>query len=122
MFKTYVLPSVVSSLWVANENPLSESEASLEKEEQEVAKYYESISNAETSFVPPGFEHKEESEEEEEEVEMGEESERELEEYADDLQASSVANNEGSEHCLSLIHICRCRRYAVCRSRWSPYH
>eukprot|EP00826_Nyctotherus_ovalis_P046273 TRINITY_DN5207_c0_g2_i2.p1 TRINITY_DN5207_c0_g2~~TRINITY_DN5207_c0_g2_i2.p1 ORF type:complete len:203 (+),score=52.12 TRINITY_DN5207_c0_g2_i2:67-675(+) len=22
---------------------------------------------------------------------------------------------------LSLIHICRCRRYAVCRSRWSPY-
>eukprot|EP00826_Nyctotherus_ovalis_P059472 TRINITY_DN8272_c0_g4_i3.p1 TRINITY_DN8272_c0_g4~~TRINITY_DN8272_c0_g4_i3.p1 ORF type:complete len:280 (-),score=46.12 TRINITY_DN8272_c0_g4_i3:14-853(-) len=26
------------------------------------------------------------------------------------------------EHLLSLIHICRCRRYAVCRSRWSPYH
>eukprot|EP00826_Nyctotherus_ovalis_P003043 TRINITY_DN1060_c0_g1_i1.p1 TRINITY_DN1060_c0_g1~~TRINITY_DN1060_c0_g1_i1.p1 ORF type:complete len:111 (-),score=29.01 TRINITY_DN1060_c0_g1_i1:20-352(-) len=26
------------------------------------------------------------------------------------------------EHILSLIHICRCRRYAVCRSRWSPYH
>jgi len=25
-------------------------------------------------------------------------------------------------HCLSLIHISRCRRYAVCRSRWSPYH
>ena len=24
--------------------------------------------------------------------------------------------------CLSLIHIWRCRRYAVCRSRWSPYH
>eukprot|EP00826_Nyctotherus_ovalis_P020599 TRINITY_DN16489_c0_g1_i1.p1 TRINITY_DN16489_c0_g1~~TRINITY_DN16489_c0_g1_i1.p1 ORF type:complete len:284 (-),score=52.77 TRINITY_DN16489_c0_g1_i1:9-860(-) len=23
---------------------------------------------------------------------------------------------------LSLIHICRCRRYAVCRSRWSPCH
>eukprot|EP00826_Nyctotherus_ovalis_P018338 TRINITY_DN15483_c0_g1_i1.p2 TRINITY_DN15483_c0_g1~~TRINITY_DN15483_c0_g1_i1.p2 ORF type:complete len:132 (+),score=13.65 TRINITY_DN15483_c0_g1_i1:109-504(+) len=23
---------------------------------------------------------------------------------------------------LSLIHICRCRRYAVCRSRWSAYH
>eukprot|EP00826_Nyctotherus_ovalis_P055437 TRINITY_DN7359_c0_g4_i3.p1 TRINITY_DN7359_c0_g4~~TRINITY_DN7359_c0_g4_i3.p1 ORF type:complete len:261 (-),score=50.57 TRINITY_DN7359_c0_g4_i3:24-806(-) len=23
---------------------------------------------------------------------------------------------------LSLIHICRCRRYAVCRSRWSPDH
>eukprot|EP00826_Nyctotherus_ovalis_P050650 TRINITY_DN6239_c0_g1_i1.p1 TRINITY_DN6239_c0_g1~~TRINITY_DN6239_c0_g1_i1.p1 ORF type:complete len:123 (-),score=46.03 TRINITY_DN6239_c0_g1_i1:7-375(-) len=23
---------------------------------------------------------------------------------------------------LSLIHICRCRRYAVCRSRWSPNH
>jgi len=23
---------------------------------------------------------------------------------------------------LSLIHICSCRRYAVCRSLWSPYH
>eukprot|EP00826_Nyctotherus_ovalis_P048298 TRINITY_DN5668_c0_g2_i1.p1 TRINITY_DN5668_c0_g2~~TRINITY_DN5668_c0_g2_i1.p1 ORF type:complete len:245 (-),score=25.58 TRINITY_DN5668_c0_g2_i1:24-758(-) len=28
----------------------------------------------------------------------------------------------GNEILLSLIHICRCRRYAVCRSRWSPYH
>eukprot|EP00826_Nyctotherus_ovalis_P053041 TRINITY_DN6828_c0_g1_i1.p1 TRINITY_DN6828_c0_g1~~TRINITY_DN6828_c0_g1_i1.p1 ORF type:complete len:131 (+),score=23.66 TRINITY_DN6828_c0_g1_i1:67-459(+) len=27
-----------------------------------------------------------------------------------------------TEIALSLIHICRCRRYAVCRSRWSPYH
>eukprot|EP00826_Nyctotherus_ovalis_P002838 TRINITY_DN10570_c0_g1_i1.p1 TRINITY_DN10570_c0_g1~~TRINITY_DN10570_c0_g1_i1.p1 ORF type:complete len:293 (-),score=40.81 TRINITY_DN10570_c0_g1_i1:17-895(-) len=27
-----------------------------------------------------------------------------------------------SPYILSLIHICRCRRYAVCRSRWSPYH
>eukprot|EP00826_Nyctotherus_ovalis_P032445 TRINITY_DN26158_c0_g1_i1.p1 TRINITY_DN26158_c0_g1~~TRINITY_DN26158_c0_g1_i1.p1 ORF type:complete len:252 (+),score=57.77 TRINITY_DN26158_c0_g1_i1:202-957(+) len=26
------------------------------------------------------------------------------------------------QYLLSLIHICRCRRYAVCRSRWSPYH
>eukprot|EP00826_Nyctotherus_ovalis_P029392 TRINITY_DN23219_c0_g1_i1.p1 TRINITY_DN23219_c0_g1~~TRINITY_DN23219_c0_g1_i1.p1 ORF type:complete len:101 (-),score=20.76 TRINITY_DN23219_c0_g1_i1:11-313(-) len=26
-----------------------------------------------------------------------------------------------SSYSLSLIHICRCRRYAVCRSRWSPY-
>ena len=24
--------------------------------------------------------------------------------------------------CLSLIHIWRCRRCALCRSRWSPYH
>ena len=23
---------------------------------------------------------------------------------------------------LSLIHICRCRRYSLGRSRWSPYH
>ena len=22
----------------------------------------------------------------------------------------------------SLIHICRCRSYSLCRSRWSPYH
>ena len=28
----------------------------------------------------------------------------------------------GDELLLSLIHIRRCRRYAVCRSRWSPYH
>eukprot|EP00826_Nyctotherus_ovalis_P056934 TRINITY_DN7770_c0_g1_i15.p1 TRINITY_DN7770_c0_g1~~TRINITY_DN7770_c0_g1_i15.p1 ORF type:complete len:229 (-),score=35.92 TRINITY_DN7770_c0_g1_i15:25-711(-) len=27
-----------------------------------------------------------------------------------------------ADEVLSLIHICRCRRYAVCRSRWSPYH
>eukprot|EP00826_Nyctotherus_ovalis_P009281 TRINITY_DN12444_c0_g1_i4.p1 TRINITY_DN12444_c0_g1~~TRINITY_DN12444_c0_g1_i4.p1 ORF type:complete len:380 (+),score=80.42 TRINITY_DN12444_c0_g1_i4:410-1549(+) len=26
----------------------------------------------------------------------------------------------GWDQQLSLIHICRCRRYAVCRSRWSP--
>ena len=25
-------------------------------------------------------------------------------------------------HLLSLIHIWRCRRYSLCRSRWSPYH
>eukprot|EP00826_Nyctotherus_ovalis_P029251 TRINITY_DN23084_c0_g1_i1.p1 TRINITY_DN23084_c0_g1~~TRINITY_DN23084_c0_g1_i1.p1 ORF type:complete len:213 (+),score=24.06 TRINITY_DN23084_c0_g1_i1:68-706(+) len=29
---------------------------------------------------------------------------------------------KSKETLLSLIHICRCRRYAVCRSRWSPYH
>eukprot|EP00826_Nyctotherus_ovalis_P023416 TRINITY_DN17992_c0_g1_i1.p1 TRINITY_DN17992_c0_g1~~TRINITY_DN17992_c0_g1_i1.p1 ORF type:complete len:251 (-),score=58.62 TRINITY_DN17992_c0_g1_i1:9-761(-) len=33
-----------------------------------------------------------------------------------------LANVEYSLQVLSLIHICRCRRYAVCRSRWSPYH
>eukprot|EP00826_Nyctotherus_ovalis_P029027 TRINITY_DN22891_c0_g1_i1.p1 TRINITY_DN22891_c0_g1~~TRINITY_DN22891_c0_g1_i1.p1 ORF type:complete len:137 (+),score=2.17 TRINITY_DN22891_c0_g1_i1:215-625(+) len=32
------------------------------------------------------------------------------------------SSNFCSELMLSLIHICRCRRYAVCRSRWSPYH
>ena len=25
-------------------------------------------------------------------------------------------------YCLSLIHIWRCRRSTLCRSRWSPYH
>ena len=29
---------------------------------------------------------------------------------------------EYQEEVLSLIHICRCRRYSLCRSRWSPYH
>eukprot|EP00826_Nyctotherus_ovalis_P031724 TRINITY_DN25435_c0_g1_i1.p1 TRINITY_DN25435_c0_g1~~TRINITY_DN25435_c0_g1_i1.p1 ORF type:complete len:208 (-),score=47.76 TRINITY_DN25435_c0_g1_i1:25-648(-) len=33
---------------------------------------------------------------------------------------SNTPNREADK--LSLIHICRCRRYAVCRSRWSPYH
>eukprot|EP00826_Nyctotherus_ovalis_P059925 TRINITY_DN8377_c0_g1_i2.p1 TRINITY_DN8377_c0_g1~~TRINITY_DN8377_c0_g1_i2.p1 ORF type:complete len:198 (-),score=25.26 TRINITY_DN8377_c0_g1_i2:20-613(-) len=33
-----------------------------------------------------------------------------------------VKEGIGSVSGLSLIHICRCRRYAVCRSRWSPYH
>eukprot|EP00826_Nyctotherus_ovalis_P063824 TRINITY_DN935_c0_g4_i3.p1 TRINITY_DN935_c0_g4~~TRINITY_DN935_c0_g4_i3.p1 ORF type:complete len:458 (-),score=183.87 TRINITY_DN935_c0_g4_i3:18-1391(-) len=32
------------------------------------------------------------------------------------------ATNKYMVYNLSLIHICRCRRYAVCRSRWSPYH
>ena len=29
---------------------------------------------------------------------------------------------EEKKHRLSLIHIWRCRRYSLCRSRWSPYH
>ena len=28
----------------------------------------------------------------------------------------------GGGYYLSLIHICRCRRSTLCRSRWSPYH
>eukprot|EP00826_Nyctotherus_ovalis_P031198 TRINITY_DN24900_c0_g1_i1.p2 TRINITY_DN24900_c0_g1~~TRINITY_DN24900_c0_g1_i1.p2 ORF type:complete len:115 (+),score=4.28 TRINITY_DN24900_c0_g1_i1:153-497(+) len=32
---------------------------------------------------------------------------------------SSILGKESTIY-LSLIHICRCRRYAVCRSRWSP--
>eukprot|EP00826_Nyctotherus_ovalis_P020078 TRINITY_DN16276_c0_g3_i2.p1 TRINITY_DN16276_c0_g3~~TRINITY_DN16276_c0_g3_i2.p1 ORF type:complete len:100 (-),score=16.77 TRINITY_DN16276_c0_g3_i2:13-312(-) len=34
----------------------------------------------------------------------------------------AVHEQEAADMHLSLIHICRCRRYAVCRSRWSPYH
>eukprot|EP00826_Nyctotherus_ovalis_P054950 TRINITY_DN7255_c0_g1_i5.p1 TRINITY_DN7255_c0_g1~~TRINITY_DN7255_c0_g1_i5.p1 ORF type:complete len:661 (+),score=194.49 TRINITY_DN7255_c0_g1_i5:564-2546(+) len=30
------------------------------------------------------------------------------------------SRSKGPDFGLSLIHICRCRRYAVCRSRWSP--
>ena len=30
--------------------------------------------------------------------------------------------DDPSCHSLSLIHIWRCRRYSLCRSRWSPYH
>ena len=32
------------------------------------------------------------------------------------------SENWTNAYALSLIHIWRCRRYAVCRSRWSPYH
>eukprot|EP00826_Nyctotherus_ovalis_P062221 TRINITY_DN8968_c0_g1_i2.p1 TRINITY_DN8968_c0_g1~~TRINITY_DN8968_c0_g1_i2.p1 ORF type:complete len:176 (-),score=31.07 TRINITY_DN8968_c0_g1_i2:12-539(-) len=36
--------------------------------------------------------------------------------------AEKTGLTSGQVYKLSLIHICRCRRYAVCRSRWSPYH
>eukprot|EP00826_Nyctotherus_ovalis_P050061 TRINITY_DN6098_c0_g1_i8.p2 TRINITY_DN6098_c0_g1~~TRINITY_DN6098_c0_g1_i8.p2 ORF type:complete len:293 (-),score=77.14 TRINITY_DN6098_c0_g1_i8:17-895(-) len=42
-----------------------------------------------------------------------------------EFNADSVSNPDATKRTgknLSLIHICRCRRYAVCRSRWSPYH
>eukprot|EP00826_Nyctotherus_ovalis_P008116 TRINITY_DN12095_c0_g1_i1.p1 TRINITY_DN12095_c0_g1~~TRINITY_DN12095_c0_g1_i1.p1 ORF type:complete len:201 (-),score=41.92 TRINITY_DN12095_c0_g1_i1:17-619(-) len=38
------------------------------------------------------------------------------------LHISSIVHRDMKPENLSLIHICRCRRYAVCRSRWSPYH
>eukprot|EP00826_Nyctotherus_ovalis_P048168 TRINITY_DN5642_c0_g1_i2.p2 TRINITY_DN5642_c0_g1~~TRINITY_DN5642_c0_g1_i2.p2 ORF type:complete len:115 (-),score=28.22 TRINITY_DN5642_c0_g1_i2:10-354(-) len=38
------------------------------------------------------------------------------------LKGDRAFNGHGEVQDLSLIHICRCRRYAVCRSRWSPYH
>eukprot|EP00826_Nyctotherus_ovalis_P054579 TRINITY_DN7158_c0_g1_i27.p1 TRINITY_DN7158_c0_g1~~TRINITY_DN7158_c0_g1_i27.p1 ORF type:complete len:131 (-),score=27.67 TRINITY_DN7158_c0_g1_i27:16-408(-) len=47
-----------------------------------------------------------------------------LEEYPEEFKSKIVEklNNDETNYELSLIHICRCRRYAVCRSRWSPYH
>ena len=43
------------------------------------------------------------------------------------LKLGSSENRSGYEHkykelMLSLIHIWRCRRSTLCRSRWSPYH
>eukprot|EP00826_Nyctotherus_ovalis_P036893 TRINITY_DN3314_c0_g2_i6.p1 TRINITY_DN3314_c0_g2~~TRINITY_DN3314_c0_g2_i6.p1 ORF type:complete len:138 (+),score=33.14 TRINITY_DN3314_c0_g2_i6:191-604(+) len=38
------------------------------------------------------------------------------------VQMEALEREGYEEDELSLIHICRCRRYAVCRSRWSPYH
>eukprot|EP00826_Nyctotherus_ovalis_P024417 TRINITY_DN18892_c0_g2_i1.p1 TRINITY_DN18892_c0_g2~~TRINITY_DN18892_c0_g2_i1.p1 ORF type:complete len:346 (+),score=55.10 TRINITY_DN18892_c0_g2_i1:84-1121(+) len=35
---------------------------------------------------------------------------------------SAARERLGASQCLSLIHICRCRRLLTCRSRWSPYH
>eukprot|EP00826_Nyctotherus_ovalis_P020456 TRINITY_DN16424_c0_g1_i2.p2 TRINITY_DN16424_c0_g1~~TRINITY_DN16424_c0_g1_i2.p2 ORF type:complete len:192 (-),score=48.00 TRINITY_DN16424_c0_g1_i2:8-583(-) len=39
-----------------------------------------------------------------------------------DLASTLQISKKSTHPNLSLIHICRCRRYAVCRSRWSPYH
>eukprot|EP00826_Nyctotherus_ovalis_P027764 TRINITY_DN2172_c0_g1_i17.p2 TRINITY_DN2172_c0_g1~~TRINITY_DN2172_c0_g1_i17.p2 ORF type:complete len:221 (-),score=28.20 TRINITY_DN2172_c0_g1_i17:22-684(-) len=38
------------------------------------------------------------------------------------IKDKKITSEQCIEYILSLIHICRCRRYAVCRSRWSPYH
>ena len=40
---------------------------------------------------------------------------------ADKWQSTAV-DTQCSVLSLSLIHIWRCRRYSLCRSRWSPYH
>ena len=36
--------------------------------------------------------------------------------------SGAVAHGLYAINCLSLIHIRRCRRKALCRSRWSQYH
>ena len=38
------------------------------------------------------------------------------------VRSQATCRPSWAPHRLSLIHIWRCRRYAVCRSRWSPYH
>ena len=35
---------------------------------------------------------------------------------------TQILDNTRSPYILSLIHIWRCRRSTLCRSRWSPYH
>ena len=48
-----------------------------------------------------------------------------LDEYYSNLVTSSSSNPRHLWHTvnkLSLIHIWRCRRSTLCRSRWSPYH
>eukprot|EP00826_Nyctotherus_ovalis_P044671 TRINITY_DN4840_c0_g1_i3.p2 TRINITY_DN4840_c0_g1~~TRINITY_DN4840_c0_g1_i3.p2 ORF type:complete len:112 (-),score=28.67 TRINITY_DN4840_c0_g1_i3:20-355(-) len=35
---------------------------------------------------------------------------------------SNIHRKNSADLLLSLIHICRCRRSTLCRSRWSPYH
>ena len=39
-----------------------------------------------------------------------------------DIARYADSNGLDENMALSLIHICRCRRYSLCRSRWSPYH
>eukprot|EP00826_Nyctotherus_ovalis_P035528 TRINITY_DN3058_c0_g2_i1.p1 TRINITY_DN3058_c0_g2~~TRINITY_DN3058_c0_g2_i1.p1 ORF type:complete len:383 (-),score=76.31 TRINITY_DN3058_c0_g2_i1:22-1170(-) len=51
----------------------------------------------------------------------------ELQYKSEDVKEECIQMHQANEQLqeelkLSLIHICRCRRYAVCRSRWSPYH
>eukprot|EP00826_Nyctotherus_ovalis_P033522 TRINITY_DN27202_c0_g1_i1.p2 TRINITY_DN27202_c0_g1~~TRINITY_DN27202_c0_g1_i1.p2 ORF type:complete len:102 (-),score=23.21 TRINITY_DN27202_c0_g1_i1:11-316(-) len=48
-------------------------------------------------------------------------AEKEKKEFTEGQIASKHEENKELDN-LSLIHICRCRRYAVCRSRGSPYH
>eukprot|EP00826_Nyctotherus_ovalis_P063315 TRINITY_DN9275_c0_g2_i4.p1 TRINITY_DN9275_c0_g2~~TRINITY_DN9275_c0_g2_i4.p1 ORF type:complete len:247 (+),score=20.43 TRINITY_DN9275_c0_g2_i4:212-952(+) len=38
------------------------------------------------------------------------------------LTNTQTVNYLSTTEYLSLIHICRCRRSTLCRSRWSPYH
>ena len=38
------------------------------------------------------------------------------------IEVSSFQIERTKSLSLSLIHICRCRRSTLCRSRWSPYH
>ena len=66
LYKVYMLPGLKDSIWISNKNPLIERNRNLETDEQELAKYCSGITNAESTFMPPGFERKEESEEEEE--------------------------------------------------------
>ncbi len=65
-YKVSVLPPMADPLWVTRQTELNYSEEAIEREEQELAKYYASVTNCESTFVAPGFERKEESEEEEE--------------------------------------------------------
>eukprot|EP00826_Nyctotherus_ovalis_P003326 TRINITY_DN10675_c0_g4_i1.p1 TRINITY_DN10675_c0_g4~~TRINITY_DN10675_c0_g4_i1.p1 ORF type:complete len:200 (-),score=56.10 TRINITY_DN10675_c0_g4_i1:14-613(-) len=46
----------------------------------------------------------------------------ELKFHLTEKKSSNIASKVRAGAKLSLIHICRCRRYAVCRSRWSPDH
>eukprot|EP00826_Nyctotherus_ovalis_P032816 TRINITY_DN26423_c0_g1_i1.p2 TRINITY_DN26423_c0_g1~~TRINITY_DN26423_c0_g1_i1.p2 ORF type:complete len:114 (+),score=34.83 TRINITY_DN26423_c0_g1_i1:75-416(+) len=50
------------------------------------------------------------------------EEEKENQEETNNAKSMNEEETLDDQDKLSLIHICRCRRYAVCRSRWSPDH
>ena len=96
MFKIDILPQLQSPYFIIPD--VNEASDNIEKEEKEYQEFCSSITNKEVNFNAPGFEPKEEEDEEEEEddIEMNDDSEREFEEYNDELQATSVANNDNS--------------------------
>ena len=86
-----VLPNLAYSMCINKD--FYDTEKALEMEEKLYQKEFESlIFQAENSYKPLGFDQRDEEEEEEEEddIEMGDGSEREFDDYAEELETSDL--------------------------------